>query len=207
MLPNWIYYFIGKKSGGDTPTPPEPPPTGDKFKLVNGISFRGTSLEYFPDSFGNTIDVSELTSIAYMFAECVYLVEPPLFDTSNVTTMTHVFDNCTSLTTIPAYNTSKCERFGRFCYVGNLTNVPVLDMSSVSDYNDYGQAFGNNNCTTLTDTSLDNILVSLMTITDPRVSSSKKQLSRAIANYSYYSSRIPNLPHYQAFLDAGWTIS
>jgi len=60
-------------------------------------------------------------------------------------------------------------------------------------------------CSNLTDESLDNILQ--MCINTTSVYTRPKTLTELGFNVGYYSaSRIQSLPHYNDFINAGWTI-
>lgn len=120
------------------------------------------------------------TSGQYMFNNCSVLLSiPPQFDTSAITNMKNMFSNCTS-----------------------LKNVPLLDTSNVTGSNAFQNTFSY--CTSLTDSSLDNILQMCINATLYAGTKTLVQLGFESTNYS--ASRIQALPHYQAFLNAGWTI-
>lgn len=130
------------------------------------------------------------------------LVELPTMDTSNVTNMEQICYGCSKLTSIPQYNTSRVTAFwGAFYGCTNLTTVPILNTLSATNMSDM---FGDVN--NLTDTSLDNILQMCANI-NPNYGRTKTLANIGITNTTYYpASRIQALPHYQDFLNAGWTI-
>ena len=111
------------------------------------------------------------------FYYCENLVEAPLFDTSGVINMITMFQGCTLLSTIPIYNTSSVE-----------------NMNSMFAF-----------CGNLTDTSLDNILQ--MCINAISYTGTKTLSTLGVITEYYPTSRIEALPHYQDFINAGWTIS
>ena len=139
---------------------------------------------YLTDKFKNDfkliflplINTSNAIGVKGMFNGCNSLLSIPLIDTSNVTTMNTMFSQCYALSDVPILNTSKVTIF---------TN-----------------AFSN--CRSLTDTSLDNILQ--MCINAISYTDTKTLLQLGINSTYYPASRIQALPHYQDFLDAGWTI-
>lgn len=146
------------------------------------------------------ITTSTLTNLSNTFYNCSKLSEINLFNTENVTTMEQCFRGCESLVTIPQYNTKKVSSFKRFAYVcSNLENFPQLDFSSATDLS---EMFAD--CGKLTDTSLNNILLSCISATSYTGTKTLTQLG--IYSYRYPASRIQALPNYQDFLNAGWTI-
>ena len=145
------------------------------------------------------ITSSALTNINNAFYGCSKLNEISLFNTENVTTMEGCFRNCESLVTIPQYNTKKVSTFKRFAYgCSNLENFPQLDFSSATDLSEMFV-----DCRKLTDTSLNNILLSCISATSYTGTKTLTHLS--IYSYMYPVSRIQALPNYQDFLNAGWT--
>jgi hypothetical protein len=87
------------------------------------------------------------------------------------------------------------------CY--NLASVPLLDTSAITGSSSFASMF--TNCYNLTDTSLDNILQ--MCINATGYTGNKTLSALGFTNSTIYSeSRIQALPHYQAFVNAGWTI-
>ena len=120
------------------------------------------------------------TSLKWAFSSIVNtsLTQAPYLDTSQVTNMEQMFYGSAYFTTIPLYNTSSVTTMqGAFSYINGLT-----------------------------DTSLDNILQ--MCINATNYTETKTLSSLGITNATYYpTSRIQALPHYQDFINAGWTIS
>ena len=94
----------------------------------------------------------------------------------NYTNMSDMFMNCMSLTTIPLFDTS---------------NVTTMDDMFRS-------------CRSLTNESLDNILQ--MCINASLYKKKKDLYSMGLISNYYPATTIQSLPHYQDFLDAGWTI-
>ena len=123
---------------------------------------------------------------------------------SSQTNLSQKFYNDKKLVIMPLVDTSKAESKAQmFTSCERLTTVPILDMSlTVNDSRKMGMF---NNCNYLTDESLDNILQ--MCISMPLFTTATKTLSTLGLSSSYYpATRIEALPHYQDFIDAGWTI-
>lgn len=141
------------------------------------------------------------TNLQYLFYGLIGLEELPLIDTSNVTNMTNMCFHCQTITTLPQYNTSSVTNFDRFCYgCSSLANVPILNLTNATQINQMFQS-----CPSLTDTSLDNILQMCINATSYAGGKTLKVLLGQ--NTSVYpTTRIQALPHYQDFIDAGWTI-
>lgn len=171
------------------------------------------------------VDITKSSALSNMFQYCTYLMEVPNLDYSNATQLHYMFSGCGNLKSISNFNVtgniqyafSYCAKLEtiqgnmapsslRQTFVGceNLKNVPVIDASSVSGSNVFQNTF--QNCTSLTDTSLDNILQTCISATSY---SGTKTLARlGITDTTIYpASRIQALTHYQDFIDAGWTIS
>ena len=161
--------------------------------------YGNNDLKYMP-----LVDTSNVTNMYRTFYNCGNLYNVPLLDTSNVTNMSGLFRN-TKIKTAPLFNTEKNENFSEmFSNCIYLVDVPIYDTSLVVNNVRKSDMFVN--CSALNDNSLDNILQ--MCINMPLTSSATKTLySIGIRNATYYpASRIQALPHYQDFIDAGWTI-
>ena len=79
------------------------------------------------------LDIRDLSTLAWMFANCQHLITIPQLDTSNITGMSFMFYNCKSLTSIPMMNTSNVDGMSNMFYACEaLTTIPQLDMSSVT---------------------------------------------------------------------------
>lgn len=146
------------------------------------------------------LNISNATATNYMFGQCTSLKTIPLLNTSNATNTSYMFSNCTNLISIPQLDISKSTNVSSMfygCY--KLQTVPELNPSSATNMNSMFY-----NCIALTDTSLDNILQTCISATSY---GGTKTLARLGLTSTYYPvSRIQALPHYQDFLDAGWTI-
>jgi len=113
-----------------------------------------TSLTSFP-----LIDTSAGTDFRYVWYNCDSLTSFPLIDTSAGTEFRYAWYNCDSLTSFPLIDTSagiKFERAWRNC--SGLTTIPAGLFDNIKG-GDFTEAFTN---TALTQTSIDNVLVSLV---------------------------------------------
>ena len=146
------------------------------------------------------IDMSKVTNMNHMFYDCKSLTTIPLIDTSNVTNMNQMFYDCKSLTTIPLIDTSKVTSMqSMFLNCKSLTTIPLIDTSKVTTMESlvYG-------CKFLTNESLDNILQMCI---NASLYTKEKVLTSMGLNSNYYpATTIQSLPHYQDFINAGWTI-
>lgn len=170
--------------------------------------------EYFTDTISAGTNVSALdsgwyatlkkipalqvsgTSADYMFVG--YIADLPMIDMSNVISMKYFASN-SETTSIPQYDTSNvANMYYAFQNCSNLLNVPLLDTNRVTNLRN--TFFNSPN---LTDQSLDNILQMCI---NSLVSSNKTLARLGFTSTDYPASRIQALPHYQDFIDAGWTI-
>lgn len=140
------------------------------------------------------------TSLASMFSNDDNLVYMPLVDTSSATSMRYMFNTCRNLCALPLLDTSSVANMEGMCgYMYRLKDVPVFDTSSATNMsNMFYQT------TSLTDESLDNILQ--MCINATSYNSTKTLLYIGISSSYYSASLIQSLPHYQSFVNAGWSI-
>ena len=146
---------------------------------------------------------SSQTSLSSKFNGNKNLVYMPLVDTSNATNMNGMFGYCSNLKEIPSIDTSKVVNMGAmFGSCSNLTTVSVLNMKSIEGAYSIQGMFSS--CPKLTDTSLDNILQTCIGAT--LYTGTKTLVRLGIDSTNYPATRIEALPHYQDFIDAGWTI-
>lgn len=122
------------------------------------------------------IDMSSLTSTRSMFSMCKNLKKVGQLDISNSTNTSSMFSGCSNLETVPVLNASKSLTF-------------------------YSMFL---NCTSLTDETLDNILQMCVNATSN--TGTKTLAFMGFNSTNYPASRIQALPHYQDFINAGWTI-
>ena len=137
-----------------------------------------TSLTSFP-----LIDTSSGTNFRGAWRDCSSLTSFPLIDTSSGTGFGRAWQDCTSLTSFPLIDTSSGNIFAiAWLRCSSLTSFPLIDTSSGTSFalawrdctsltsfpanafdnikgGDFSSAFNN---TALTQTSIDNILVSLV---------------------------------------------
>ena len=135
-----------------------------------------------------------------LFSGCNSLTNVGEIKVSNITSIKECFKDCTKLKTIPQLNTSNVTNMqGVFATCINLTDLPQLNTSKVTDM--YNMFY---NCMNLSNNSLDNVLLMCINATSYTGTKTLSQLGfQAIFTPA---SRIQALPHYQDFLDAGWTI-
>ena len=128
----------------------------------------------------------------------------PLVDTSIATNMSQMFRNCHTLSSIPQLNTSNVTNMSSmFGGCESLINVPQLNTSNVTNMSSMFSS-----CVSLSDTSLDNILQMCINATSYTGTKTLKTIGFQYTSMTskYPASRIEALPHYQDFIDAGWTI-
>jgi len=140
--------------------------------------YRCSSLTSFP-----LIDTSAVTNFTYAWSDCSRLTSFPLINTSSGTNFNRAWQECSRLTSFPLINTSSGTNFGRAWYDCNsLTSFPLIDTSAGTNFdsawrdcfsltsfpaNAFDNVKGGNFAeafreTALTQTSIDNILVSLV---------------------------------------------
>jgi len=145
----------------------------------NGAWYNCPSLTSFP-----LIDTSSVANFSYAWNDCSSLTSFPLIDTSAGTNFDAAWRNCSSLTSFPLIDTSAGTTFNqtwRNCT--SLTSFPLIDTSAGTNFkqawqdcssltsfpaNAFDDISGGNftdafDSTALTQTSIDNILVSLVT--------------------------------------------
>jgi len=113
-----------------------------------------SSLTNFP-----LIDTSSGTNFTRAWHNCSSLTSFPLIDTSAGISFREAWRNCTSLTSFPLIDTSAGTNFSR-AWLGcsSLTSFPANAFDNVKG-GDFTDTFTN---TALTQTSIDNVLVSLV---------------------------------------------
>ena len=105
------------------------------------------------------IDTSAGTNFSSAWRDCLSLTSFPLIDTSAGTDFNTAWRGCSSLTSFPLIDTSSGDSFRdawRDCT--SLTSFPANAFDDISG-GDFTDAFTN---TALTQTSIDNVLVSLV---------------------------------------------
>lgn len=171
------------------------------------------------------LDTSSVTNMYETFASCYYLTSMPLIDTSKVTTMFRTFYYCRRLPTVPLFDTSSCQNMQRmFMYCSALTSVPLFDTSSVTMFLymfsgctnlttvpqfDTSSVTGSNmqnmfqNCTSLSNESLNNILA--MCINATLITNANYMTLSYIGLTSGQAATCEDLSNWDAFVAAGWT--
>lgn len=165
------------------------------------ITTTSSSLANFCAGYSNLKEVGNITatncsSIGNMFNGCNNLEKVGNLTFGNVTSFQQFLYQKDKLISAPALNTQYSTNF-MYMYYGCvlLENVPVYNFNSATNlYYMYGS------CPKLTDQSLDNILQSCITATSYTGTKTLRELGITLS-----VSKLQTLPHYQDFLDAGWT--
>lgn len=169
------------------------------------------------------VDITKQRILNKMFQYCSSLMEIAELDYSQASYLDNIFDGCSKLIIISNFNTrgrlqyafQRCTKLETisgnintnnlqwaFNECSNLKNIPVIythDLGSTAFRNTFLK------CTSLTDASLDNILQTCINATS--YTGTKTLAYLGITDTTIYpTSRIEALPHYQDFLNAGWTI-
>jgi surface protein len=200
---------IKTKKGDDTPilasefdTEITNLPSGGSSRDWSAIGYNGEP-KSFQEMFGHSKEIYDnwnntIIDLNSKFSRDKKLVWFPLVDTSNVKNMTSMFYYCTSLKEIPQFDTSNVTNMNyMFNNCTSLEEIPQFDTSNVTAMKNMFQY-----CNKLTDTSIDNILQFCIT---SKIENGTLQYLGFKSNV-YPINRIEALPHYQDFLDAGWTI-
>ncbi len=146
------------------------------------------------------LNTSNVTNMQNAFSNCISLTTIPQLNTSNVTNMQGAFSNCSSLTSIPQLNTNNVIYMNQlFSSCVNLIDLPQLNTSKVTNMTGMFQS-----CRNLSNNSLDNVLLMCINATSYTGTKTLTQLGFQAAFTPAY--KLQALPHYQDFLDAGWTI-
>ena len=191
-------------------------------------SFGSNNLRIFP-----LIDTSNVIGWSGAFQNCFSLIELPaltIIPNSSNKKLENMFYNCTSLTSVNFSNAdiSLVENMSNMFY--NCSNLKILDLSSFNTnnlkntYNMFASCinltsinFGNNfntskltnmqnmfdGCTKLDNETLNNILLLCI-----GANTSTKNLQYIGINDSFVNyANITNLSNYEAFTEAGWTLT
>lgn len=188
-------YLFGKKSSGGS----------------GGLDWTALGFDGAPHSMIDDYNYSAQIQSAFVPAEDLSnkykndtkMIYVPAIDTSTAENMRYMFAYCSNINSVAPINTSNVYNFkSMFDSCGKLRDVPIFDLSSVTYWGNLNWMF--HDCNSLTDESLDNILQSCISATS--VSDTKTLVNMGISSSYYSASRIQALPHYQDFIDAGWTI-
>ncbi len=148
------------------------------------------------------VDTTNGRDFSEMFRLCTTLAEVPALNCSNATSCSSMFQNCSNLETV--YITRvHLSAYKMFAYCTNLKNVYLVNVLGASATSSLEKTF--QECLNLTDESLDNILQICINATSFQGTKTLAYLGITDTT-AYPTSRIEALPHYQDFLDAGWTI-
>ena len=150
------------------------------------------------------LNTSNVTDMSQMFYACYSFKNVALLNTTNVTNMNSMFFNCYPLEKIPQFDTKNVTNMSSmFGSCNSLEELPLLDTSSVTDMSSMFSG-----CVSLNDTSLDNILQMCINAVSYAGTKTLKALGfqYSVMTSKYPVSRIQALPHYQDFINAGWTI-
>lgn len=147
--------------------------------------------------------LSNSTTSLYGFFECFRGTEIEglsNLNSSNITSTARMFANCPNITEVSLFNTSNVTNMSvMFAACSKLTTIPIFNTSKVTNFQNMF-----NSCTKLSDTSLDNILQMCIGATSY---TGTKTLAQLGITDNTLKNKVPTLPHYQDFLNAGWTIS
>lgn len=141
-------------------------------------------------------------STSGMFSSCSSLKKVSLTINLNMSRITasSMFYGCVALETIDNFSTGGLrETNSMFSGCTNLKNIPVLNMVGARNTHQYMFSA----CPSLTDTSLDNILQMCI---NSSITGTKTLAYMGFTSSNYPASRIEALPHYQDFINDGWTI-
>ena len=141
-------------------------------------------------------DTSAAQDMGYMFFNCNSITSAPLLDMSSATDVSYMYGSCQGLTSVPSINTSSAQNMAyMFSHCGLLTDIPELDMSSVTalDFIFY-------ECPALSNTSLQNILKSLLTATSYSGNKSLKRVGLSQAQ----SDICVGFPEWSTLSSNGW---
>lgn len=171
--------------------------------VVSNLSYFASDMTTLEEV--ETITATNIGSCDYAFYNCRVLEKIQGLNITGVTSALRMFDQCYALKTAPSFDTSQCTSFYRMLRMTSaLENLPIYNMSSATNLQQMFDNFSRH----LTDTSLDNLLQSLISATSYTGTKTLAYLgfSGSLAPMFYPASRIEALPHYQDFIDAGWSI-
>ena len=130
--------------------------TNNNFKYFGAFN----SLRNLPASIQLPSNIERLSST---FKDCNNLLALPNMNTENILTFPQTFSGCSSVTNIPNYDFSHATSLNAtFENMTNVTDVPVMTFTSLTSVTQNTVFSG---CTNLSNTSLQNILKSLLTLT------------------------------------------
>lgn len=146
-------------------------------------------------------DITLTDTLQYTLYMMKNLIEMPNWDTKNVTNTSFCLMGCTSLVTAKQWDLSNVTTTrSMFTECTALVNVPVFNMAK---NNNVRNMFSY--CQNLSYESIDNILQSVITMTE--YTGTKTLAEMGITTTDYPTVNIQACPHYQDFVSAGWSIS
>lgn len=189
------------------PASSAPRPALSYIKKISGVvKVDGNSGDYIFRECSNLeeveIEILNDMSLAGAFQDCFSLKKVNVLNSDKINNYSTMFKNCQLLEEIHDLDTSKSLRFyATFDGCSNLKRVGTFSMASLPlrDNMVCSRMFAD--CASLTDESLNNILISCTTA---RSNVSGKTL-QVLGLTSEQAERCKSLPNYQAFLNAGWT--
>lgn len=205
-----LSYLLGKKAGGETPTPPK---LQEKNVTITENGTQNVTPDASYDGLSKvsiTTDVSGASDLDWTVLG--YENRPEIIDEDYnyakqikdtwvpAASLKNKFNGNNKLSIMPFVDTSTTTEFtDMFTDCNRLTTVPVLDLSSATTLlrmfrNDYY----------LSDESLNNILK--MCISATSFTGYKGLTQLGFSSSFYPAERIQSLPNYQDFIDAGWQI-
>ena len=157
----------------------------------------------FQDNTGLTsLNITNLTNareINGICIRCTNLTTATVSGTAtSITNASSMFENCTNLQSATV-GISATNFWGLFTGCTSLTDVNVIDTSRTTNMSYMFQ-----NCGALSTQSRDNVLQ--MCIGATSYTGTKTLANLGFNNNTLPVSAVTALPHYQDFLDAGWTI-
>lgn len=188
-------YLLGKQAGGG----------GGSFGKITPLTL---DLHESTSNIINTqaVDTSRLTNMANMFKDCpnVETLDLTGWNFENTTTIGNMFNGCLKLKEVKANEINAINSLSFANVFSNcpaIETIPYINAPKTTNFSGMFYNVGAN----LTDESLDNIL--RMCISAVSYNRTKSLYYIGLSNRTAYStSRIEALPHYQDFINAGWTI-
>lgn len=178
-----------------------------QFDLTNATRTYG--MFYYCDALTSAPlqNTGNVTDMENMFQRCKALVTAPTLDMSSVTKCPYMFKDCTALTSVPQYDMSNCTDPGAmFNGCSALVTVPQFNWSSVTSF---GGALSSTHmfdgCTSLSNTSLNNILASLTSATSFSGGLLTPKTLKFIGLTQAQATICEGLSNFAAFTAAGWS--
>jgi hypothetical protein len=203
-------YLLGKQAGGGGGQP-----TLQEKEIE--ITENGTTSVVADTGYDGLSEVEITTNVSGGTVNKIYPTQisfggntDEIIDLSNVdfskytdTNFQYMFSGCTNVKELHFNNLTTKPQSIRYmfqnCYNLETANFDTIDLGGILAASNLSNAFAD--CRALTDDSLDRILA--MCISCPFTSN---LFAMGFRNYLQPVSRIEALPHYQDFIDAGWTI-